>query len=53
MFVAHDGLLAIGEIQRVPDLVLSIKEVVDRDLGVERRLNVTARRNLRLRLGTR
>lgn len=30
-FVRHDGLLAIDEIQRVPDLVLSIKDEVDRD----------------------
>ncbi len=30
-FVRHDGLLAIDEIQRAPDLVLSIKAEVDRD----------------------
>ena len=30
-FVRHDGLLAIDEVQRVPELVLSIKAVVDAD----------------------
>src|SRR5664279_1480757 len=30
-FVRHDGLLVIDEVQRVPDLLLSIKDVVDRD----------------------
>ena len=30
-FVRHDGLLAIDEIQRAPDLVLSIKDEVDLD----------------------
>ncbi|MFD5826717.1 ATP-binding protein [Lentzea sp. NPDC060358] len=30
-FVRHDGLLMIDEVQRVPDLWLEIKHVVDRD----------------------
>lgn len=30
-FVRHDGLLAIDEVQRVPELVLSIKAAVDAD----------------------
>ena len=30
-FVRHDGLLAIDEMQRVPDLVLAIKAEVDED----------------------
>jgi uncharacterized protein len=30
-FVAHDGLLVIDEVQRAPDLVLSIKARVDED----------------------
>ncbi|MGH8962705.1 MAG: ATP-binding protein [Jatrophihabitantaceae bacterium] len=30
-FVHHDGLLVIDEVQRVPDLLLSIKDAVDRD----------------------
>ncbi len=30
-FVRHDGLLLIDEVQRVPDLWLEIKHVVDRD----------------------
>lgn len=30
-FVRHDGLLVIDEVQRVPDLLLSIKDAVDRD----------------------
>jgi predicted AAA+ superfamily ATPase len=30
-FVRHDGLLVIDEVQRVPELLLSIKDTVDRD----------------------
>ena len=30
-FVRHDGLLLIAEVQRVPELLLSIKREVDRD----------------------
>lgn len=30
-FVRHDGLLAIDEVQRVPELILAIKAVVDDD----------------------
>lgn len=30
-FVSHDGLMLIDEVQRVPDLWLAIKHVVDRD----------------------
>jgi predicted AAA+ superfamily ATPase len=30
-FVRHDGLLIIDEVQRVPNLLLSIKDAVDRD----------------------
>lgn len=30
-FVRHDGLLVIDEVQRVPELLLSIKDAVDRD----------------------
>jgi predicted AAA+ superfamily ATPase len=30
-FVSHDGLLMIDEIQRVPELLLAIKDKVDRD----------------------
>lgn len=30
-FVRHDGLLIIDEVQRVPELLLSIKDAVDRD----------------------
>ncbi len=30
-FVRHEGLLVIDEVQRVPDLVLAIKDSVDRD----------------------
>src|SRR5690242_1386774 len=30
-FVEHDGLMLIDEVQRVPDLWLAIKHVVDRD----------------------
>ena len=30
-FVSHDGLLLIDEVQRVPELLLSIKREVDRD----------------------
>ena len=30
-FVRHDGLLIIDEVQRVPELLLSIKDTVDRD----------------------
>ncbi|MGH3265382.1 MAG: AAA family ATPase, partial [Trebonia sp.] len=30
-FVRHDELLVIDEVQRVPDLLLSIKDTVDRD----------------------
>src|SRR5262245_55271552 len=30
-FVRHDGLLAIDEVQRAPDLMLAIKGAVDRN----------------------
>jgi predicted AAA+ superfamily ATPase len=30
-FIRHDGLMLIDEVQRVPDLWLAIKHVVDRD----------------------
>jgi predicted AAA+ superfamily ATPase len=30
-FIRHDGLMLIDEVQRVPDLWLAIKELVDRD----------------------
>jgi uncharacterized protein len=31
LFIRHDGLLVLDEVQRVPDLLLAIKHVVDVD----------------------
>lgn len=48
-FVSHNGLLAIDEIQRVPDLILSIKAEVDRDPSPGRFLLTGSSRLLGLR----
>lgn len=48
-FVRHDGLLLIDEIQRVPELLLSIKREVDRDARPGRFLLTGSARLLDLR----
>jgi hypothetical protein len=48
-FVRHDGLLLIDEIQRVPELLLSIKREVDRDTHPGRFLLTGSARLLGLR----
>ncbi|GAA4224239.1 ATP-binding protein [Actinomadura meridiana] len=48
-FVRHDGLLLIDEIQRVPELLLSIKREVDRDTRPGRFLLTGSARLLGLR----
>jgi predicted AAA+ superfamily ATPase len=46
-FVRHDGLMLIDEVQRVPDIWLAIKNVVDREPrpGSSSRSSVTRRRS--------
>jgi uncharacterized protein len=48
-FVRHDGLMLIDEVQRVPDLWLAIKHVVDRDPRPGRFLLTGSARLLALR----
>jgi predicted AAA+ superfamily ATPase len=48
-FVAHDGLMLIDEVQRVPELWLAIKHVVDRDPRPGRFLLTGSARLLALR----
>ncbi|CAN5420648.1 ATP-binding protein [soil metagenome] len=48
-FVRHEGLLLIDEVQRVPDLWLAIKHVVDRDPRAGRFLLTGSARLLSLR----
>ncbi|MFG1681975.1 ATP-binding protein [Nonomuraea sp. NPDC049269] len=48
-FVSHDGLMLIDEVQRVPDLWLAIKHVVDRDPRPGRFLLTGSARLLALR----
>jgi predicted AAA+ superfamily ATPase len=48
-FVQHDGLMLIDEVQRVPDLWLAIKNVVDRDPRPGRFLLTGSARLLALR----
>ncbi|WP_433512576.1 ATP-binding protein [Nonomuraea sp. CA-143628] len=48
-FVQHDGLMLIDEVQRVPDLWLAIKHVVDRDPRPGRFLLTGSARLLALR----
>lgn len=48
-FVRHDGLMLIDEVQRVPDLWLAIKNVVDRDPRPGRFLLTGSARLLALR----
>lgn len=48
-FVRHDGLLLIDEVQRVPELWLAIKDVVDRDPQPGRFLLTGSARLLALR----
>jgi predicted AAA+ superfamily ATPase len=48
-FVRHDGLMLIDEVQRVPDLWLAIKHVVDRDPQPGRFLLTGSARLLALR----